>query len=48
MEIIHEKYPDVLDKLCAKTQETISEIKDAFVQGYESAMRAREVAAPTV
>jgi len=48
MEIIHEKYPDALDKLCTKTRETILGIKEAFVQGYKSATQAREAAAPTV
>ena len=48
MEIIHKKCPDALDKLCTKTREITSGIKKAFVQGYESATRSREAAAPTV
>ena len=48
MEIIHKKYPDALDKLCTKTREITSGIKEAFVQGYESATRPQETAAPAV
>ena len=48
MEIICKKYPDTLDKLCTKTREITSGIKEAFVQGYESTTRSREAAAPTV
>ena len=48
MEIIHKKYPDALDKLCTKTREITSGIKEAFVQGYENATQSREAAAPAV
>lgn len=48
MEVIHKKYPDAVDKLCTKTREIPSGIKEAFVQGYESATRPKEAAAPAV
>jgi hypothetical protein len=51
VEIINRKYPDVLDKLCAKTCEMTSGIcemtsgiKEAFKNGYENATRPQPAA----
>ena len=44
VEIINKKYPDVLDKLCAKTCEITSGIKEAFKNGYENATRPQPAA----
>jgi len=45
VEIIHRKYPDALDKICTKTREMTSGIKEAFKNGYENATRPQ--AAPS-
>ena len=45
IEIIHRKYPDALDKMCTKTREITSGIKEAFKNGYKNA--ARPLAAPS-
>jgi hypothetical protein len=39
IEIIHRKYPDALDKMCTKTREMTSGIKEAFENGYKNATR---------
>ncbi len=44
IEIIHRKYPDALDKLCTKTREMTSGIKEAFKNGYENATRPQPAA----
>jgi hypothetical protein len=38
-EIIRKKYPETLGKLCTKTCEITSGIKEAFKKGYENAMQ---------
>lgn len=47
IEIIHRKYPDTLDKLCTKTREITSGIKEAFKKGYENAMQPQPAAGPS-
>jgi len=44
IEIIHRKYPDALDKMCTKTREMTSGIKEAFKNGYENATRPQPAA----
>ncbi len=44
IEIIHRKYPDALDKMCTKTREMTSGIKEAFKNGYEGATRPQPAA----
>jgi len=48
MEIIHRKYPEALDKLCAKAGDVASGAKEAFKKGYEGAARSQEAAEPSV
>lgn len=47
IEIIHRKYPDILDKLCTRTCEMTSGIKEAFKKGYENAMQPQPAAGPS-
>jgi len=42
MEIVHEKYPDSLDKLYSKMGTVASEIKGGFKEGYQSARKVQE------
>jgi len=44
MEIVHNKYPDSVDKLYSKMGDVASEIKDGFKEGYRSARQAQEPA----
>ena len=37
MEIVHRKCPDVLSKVCEKTQEVTAGLKEGFKKGYENA-----------
>lgn len=39
IEIIHRKYPKVLNKVYTKTREVASEAKEAFKTGYKDAVR---------
>jgi hypothetical protein len=39
IEIIHRKYPKVLNKVYTKTREVASEAKEAFKTGYKNAVR---------
>jgi len=48
MELIRRKYPDALDNLYAKTRETISAAKEAFMAGYDKVTQPEEVAEPAV
>ena len=50
MELFRRKYPEALDKLCTKTCDVASGVKQAFKDGYEHATQpqAEESAAPTV
>ncbi len=50
MELIRRKYPEALDKLCAKTCDVASGAKQAFKDGYEHATQpqAEATVAPTV
>ena len=45
VEVIRRKFPDAMDKLCAKTHEVASEIKEAFKNGYEKASQPKPAAA---
>jgi len=45
-EIIRKKYPETLDKLCTKTCEMTSGIKEAFKKGYENALQSQQAAEP--
>jgi len=45
VEVVRKKCPDAMDKLCAKTREITSEIKEAFKNGYEKASQPKPVAA---
>ena len=45
VEVIHRKCPDALDKLCNKTREAASEVKQAFKNGYEKASQPRPATA---
>ena len=47
MEVIRKKCPDVLDKLHTRTCEITSGVKEAFMKGYESAMRPQGAAEPS-
>jgi len=47
-EIIRKKYPKALDKLYSKTCEMASGVKEAFKEGYASAMRSQQAAEPNV
>lgn len=41
-EIIYKKYPDTVNEMYDKARKMTSGIKDAFKNGYESAMLSRE------
>jgi len=43
-EILRKKCPDILDKLCTKTCEITSGIKESFKKGYDNAMQSQQVA----
>ncbi len=45
-EIIRRKCPDALDKLCARTCEISSGVKEAFKKGYENAMQSQKGTEP--
>ena len=47
-EILRKKYPETLDKLCTKTCEIASGVKEAFKKGYENAMQSQQAAKPSV
>jgi len=40
-EVIHKKYPNVMNKLYTKTREIASEAKEAFKNGYTGAARSQ-------
>ena len=44
-EVVRKKYPDALDKLCARTREMASGAKEAFRSGYKNATRPKAAAA---
>jgi hypothetical protein len=39
IEIVKKKYPETMDKIYAKTHEVVSEIKEAFRNGYHNATK---------
>ena len=39
VEVINKKYPETMNKICAKTREVASEVKEAFRNGYHSATK---------
>ena len=39
IEIVKKKYPETMGKICAKTREIVSEVKDAFSNGYHNATK---------
>jgi hypothetical protein len=41
-EVARKKYPDALNKLCARTREIASEVKESFRDGYKNAMHPQE------
>ena len=41
VEVVRKKCPDALDKLYKKTCEVVSEVKEAFKNGYEKASQPR-------
>ena len=45
MEVLRKKCPDTMDKLCTKTHEITSEVKDAFKNGYEKANQPKTAVA---
>ncbi|MHC4123324.1 MAG: hypothetical protein ACYSSI_07105 [Planctomycetota bacterium] len=47
-EILRKKSPETLDKLCAKTCEITSGVKEAFKKGYENAMQSQQAVKPSV
>jgi len=47
-EILRKKSPETLDKLCTKTREITSGIKEAFKKGYENATQPQQAAKPSV
>jgi len=40
IEIVKKKYPETMDKIYAKTHEVVSEIKEAFRNGYHNATKS--------
>ena len=46
-EILRKKCPETLDKLCTKTCEITSGVKEAFQKGYENAMQSQRAAEPS-
>jgi hypothetical protein len=47
-EILRKKYPESLDKLCTKTCEITSGIKEAFKKGYENTIQFQQAVKPSV
>ena len=47
-EILRQKCPDTLGKLCTKACDITSGVKEAFKKGYENAMQPQQVAKPSV
>ena len=45
VEVVRKKCPDAMDKLCAKTREITSEVKEAFKNGYEKGSQPRAATA---
>ena len=45
VEVVRKKFPDAMDKLCTKTREVASEVKEAFKNGYEKASQPKPAAA---
>ena len=45
VEVVRKKFPDAMDKLCTKTCEITSEIKEAFKNGYEKASQPKPATA---
>jgi hypothetical protein len=45
-EILRKKYPETLNKLCARACEIKSGVKEAFKKGYENAMQSQQAAEP--
>ena len=39
VEVINKKYPETINKICAKTREVVSEVKEAFSNGYHNATK---------
>jgi|GEM_PF-1299700 len=46
VEVLRRKYPGALDNLYARTREMASEAKEAFKNGYGSAVRPQQAAEP--
>lgn len=46
-EIIRRKCPNALDKLCTKTHEITSGVKEAFKKGYENAVQSQKAVEPS-
>jgi len=44
-EVVHKKYPDIMDKMRAKARQITSEAKEAFKNGYRNATGAKPAAA---
>ncbi len=47
-EIVRKRYPKTLDKLCTKTCEITSGVKEAFKKGYDNAVQSQQVAEPSI
>ena len=47
-EIVHKKYPKVMDNMYAKTCEITTEIREAFKNGYANATQSQQAAEPGV
>lgn len=43
-EVLRRKYPDCMDKLCAKVKQATSAAKQAFKEGYQSVTESPEAA----
>ena len=39
VEVVHKKYPEAVNSICTKTREVVSEVKEAFRSGYNSATK---------
>ena len=39
VEVVRKKYPETMSKICAKTREVASEVKEAFKNGYNNATK---------
>jgi len=48
VEILRKKFPETLDKLCTKTCEMTSGVKEAFKKGYENAIQPQQAVKPSV